>query len=352
MGSKAQARRIKEFLSTAYMPDYEEYPAYNDSINDYGDGRGQADGCGWGKGYNDGYKAAWRDDHCHNYENGNGRVSGCGFGCGMADDHNLFYGRNFDKRYELSGGDNGNGSCAYCCGYGHGFVGSEYDRDDLFIIDGFMLFGDFLPNIKKINGRDVSFINGELVAIVDVCDNVASGFIYDDAMREYPVYIAKRNNQFIFGDTVEEALSEPFVDRHCRCCSGMRVCCSHAVDSPLSIADRVDIFLSKFTDRDAVYPMKNLVYAYCMLTGLKPGKPIFSSDPTQIDQEWQSDDICSIDFRPRKKTFDRDEYTLREFIDILVSDMKKRTSVYNIYNDLIIFVKERLDKEQVKSETR
>ena len=126
--------------------------------NVYGYGRGDGDGDGdgnvYGYGRGDGY--------------GNGNVYGYGRGDGDGD------GNGYGNGY-------GNG-----CGDGDGYG------------DGY--------GIKGFNGKVVHEIDGLETIITSVHKGIAKGFILQADMTLKPCYVAKGNNMFAHGNTINEAV--------------------------------------------------------------------------------------------------------------------------------------------------
>jgi len=126
--------------------------------NVYGYGRGDGDGDGdgnvYGYGRGDGY--------------GNGNVYGYGRGDGY-----------------------GNGN-----GYGNGYGNGCGDGDG---------YGDGY-GIKGFNGKVVHEIDGLETIITSVHKGIAKGFILQADMTLKPCYVAKGNNMFAHGNTINEAV--------------------------------------------------------------------------------------------------------------------------------------------------
>ena len=121
-------------------------------------------------------------------DNGNGYGNGCGTGNGNGNGYGDGYGNGYGDGY---GYGNGTG---YGCGTGNGY-GAGYGNGD---------GGGY--GIKSFNGKVVTPVDGIKTIITSIHKNIAKGFILQADMTLKPCYVAKGNNMFAHGNTINEAV--------------------------------------------------------------------------------------------------------------------------------------------------
>ena len=154
-----------------------EFVKVKSSVHGYGCGGGYGDGYGDGNGFGDGYGYGYGDGCGHGDGKGNGNGNGNSYGNGS--------GGNGDGNGFGDGKGNGNG---FGFGDGNG--------------DGYGYGG----GIKGFNGKVVHEIDGLETIITAVHKGIAKGFILQADMTLKPCYIAKGNNMFAHGNTINEAV--------------------------------------------------------------------------------------------------------------------------------------------------
>ena len=187
-----------------------------------GIGEGEGSGCGCGKGYGEGSV----------FGKGYGDGSGSGYGCGIGE---------------------GDG-----CGIGEG--------------DG--------SGIKRFNGSDVHLIDNVQTIITHVFKNIAKGFILNSDLTLTDCYIAKGNNLFAHGETVEKAMEA----------------LQEKIFSNIDIDTAIEMFLDEF-ETDKKYPAKEFYVWHNRLTGsCEMGRKQF--------------------IKERGYNLETDSFTVSEFIEI------------------------------------
>ena len=135
--------------------------------------------------------------------------------------------------------------------------------------------------IKSISGNNVYKIDGVDTVIYSVHGNIARGAILQSDLTLTPCYIAKEGSTFAHGDTARDAftaLQEKLYDNRTE-------------------QERLAAFREHFPDADSRYPASELFVWHHVLTGsCRAGREAFCRDHG-IDKS-------------------RDEFTIREFIDM------------------------------------
>ena len=199
-----------------------------------GIGEGEGSGCGCGKGYGEGSV----------FGKGYGDGSGSGYGCGIGEGDGCGIGE-------------GDGS-GYGCGIGEG--------------DG--------SGIKRFNGSDVHLIDNVQTIITHVFKNIAKGFILNSDLTLTDCYIAKGNNLFAHGETVEKAMEA----------------LQEKIFSNIDIDTAIEMFLDEF-ETDKKYPAKEFYVWHNRLTGsCEMGRKQF--------------------IKERGYNLETDSFTVSEFIEI------------------------------------
>lgn len=168
----------------------------------YGHGFGYGDRSGNGNGYGDG--------------GGNGYGGRGGDGYGNGDIYGYLYGRGDGYGDKHRNGD----------GYGDGDGISQYDNDNVYLIDGIQTI------IKHIHG------------------NIAEGFILNSDLTLTHCYVVKQDNKFAHGKTIHEA-EEALRSK---------------IFANLSDEERIDAFCAEFNITDR-YPATTLFEWHHRLTG-------------------------------------------------------------------------------------
>lgn len=139
----------------------------------------------------------------------------------------------------------------------------------------------FGSGVKSISGHNVYDIDGVQTVIYSVHGNIARGAILQFDLTLTPCYIAKEGIKFAHGDTARDAfnaLQEKLYDGRTE-------------------SERIAAFREHFPDADRRYPASELFVWHHVLTGsCRAGREAFCRDHG-IDKS-------------------RDEFTIREFIDM------------------------------------
>lgn len=195
----------------------------------YGSGPGYGDGSGDGSGFGSGF--------------GSGSGSGSGYGYGYGGGYG--YGDSF-------GSGSGSGYC-YSCGDG----------------------------IKTFCGDRVLEIDGIQTVIRSVHGNLAKGFVLQYDFKLIPCYIAKHDNMFAHGETIQEAVAAV----------------NKKVLKNMDSDKVIDKFFEHFTDLSKKYPARDFFEWHHYLTGsCEMGRKAFVKN-SGYDIE-------------------HDRFTVQEFIDI------------------------------------
>lgn len=205
------------------------------------DGSGEGVGCGDedGSGYGIGYSFCCGDDSGSNYG------EGYSLGFGYSDGHG--YGSNFGVGY----------------GDGHGY-GSGYGCD-----------------IKTFCGEQVLMIDSIPTIIRSVHNNLAKGFILNNDLTLESCYIAKHDNMFAHGETIQDAMDAV----------------NKKVLEDMDSDEVIDKFFEHFTDPSKKYPAKDFFEWHHYLTGsCEMGRKAFVQNG--------------------RYDLEHDTFTVQEFIDI------------------------------------
>ena len=195
----------------------------------HGSGPGYGDGSGDGSGFGSGFGSG------SGYGSGYGYGRGCGYGCGNDD-----------------GSGDGSGYC-YSCGDG----------------------------IKTFCGDRVLEIDGIQTVIRSVHGNLAKGFVLQYDFKLIPCYIAKHDNMFAHGETIQEAVAAV----------------NKKVLKNMESDKVIDKFFEHFTDLSKKYPARDFFEWHHYLTGsCEMGRKAFVKN-SGYDIE-------------------HDRFTVQEFIDI------------------------------------
>ena len=214
--------KIIEFVKV--LPLYNGYGEGNGDGNGDGDGNGCGNGCGYGNGYGDGYGDG----------NGDGEGNGNGY-------------------------ENGNG---YGNGYGNG------DRDG--------------KNLRSLNNQNIFAIDSIQTIITSVKNNIAKGFIVQNDLSLIPCFIAKGENSFAHGNSIQDAVL--FLRKK--------------LLKKLPISQRIIKFKEKFVDIATKYPAFDFYEWHHFLTGsCNIGRTSFAKD--------------------HNINIDTDSFTVTEFIDLV-----------------------------------
>lgn len=128
----------------------------------------------------------------------------------------------------------------YGCGYGNGC-------------------GD---GIKIFNGTDVYMIDDVPTVITVICGNVAKGYILADDLTLKPCYVAKQDDKFAHGDTLEKAMHD----------------LRDKLFDDMSEDERIDAFIDAHGENRA-YPNTDLYEWHHRLTGsCELGRRQFAKD--------------------------------------------------------------------------
>jgi len=136
----------------------------NDCDDELGHSSGYLEGDGYGSGEGFGY--GFDDGSGNGFGSGSGAGSRLGYGSGSGDDPGI-------------GGRDGSGS-----GYG------------------------YATDIKSINGQQIYNINDTGIIIGRTKHSIAKGLILKCDLTTEPCYVAKRNNIFEYGKTLQEAIKD------------------------------------------------------------------------------------------------------------------------------------------------
>ena len=211
----------------------------------YGYGRGYGSGSGSGFGYGYGYGRG--------YGSGSGSSSGDGSGSGSGYDSG-------DGSGSGSGSGSGYGSGSgdvYCSGPGSGCAIKNFCGERVFAID------DTPTIIRSAHG------------------NLAKGFVLRGDFKLIPCYIAKHDNMFAHGETIQEAV----------------VAVNKKVLKNMDSDKVIDKFFEHFTDLSKKYPARDFFEWHHYLTGsCEMGRKAFVKN-SGYDIE-------------------HDRFTVQEFIDI------------------------------------
>ena len=140
-------------------------------------------------------------------------------------------------------------------------------------------------NTLSINNRKVYYIDDMQTIITNVYSNIAKGFIVNPDFTETPCYIAKRDNLFAHGETIHEAL-ESLIEK---------------LFNTLPIEERIELFLSEFSDLDKKHPAKVFYDWHNKLTGsCRMGRDSFCAN--------------------HGINIDKDTYSAREFLELTKND--------------------------------
>jgi len=182
-------------------------PTINSNGNGYGNGYGNGNGNGYGNG------------------NGNGDGDGYGYGDGNGD-----------------GYGNGNGD-----GYGNGNGNGDGDG-----------YG-----IKSFNNQKVYIIDNVQTIIKSIKGNIAKGFILQSDLSLSPCFIAKGENHFAHGESIQEAVKS----------------LQEKLLESLPIEDRIVKFKEQFSDIKKKYKAIDFYNWHFFLTGsCKMGRDSFIKD--------------------------------------------------------------------------
>ena len=190
---------------------------------------------------------------------------GSGSGSGSVDGSGSGYGRGSGSDY-VDGYGYGHGSGSGSgSGYGHG-SGSGYDNDCA---------------IKNFCGERVFAIDDTPTIIRSAHGNLAKGFVLRGDFKLIPCYIAKHDNMFAHGETIQEAV----------------VAVNKKVLKNMDSDKVIDKFFEHFTDLSKKYPARDFFEWHHYLTGsCEMGRKAFVKN-SGYDIE-------------------HDRFTVQEFIDI------------------------------------
>ena len=187
------------------------YDSVDGSGSDYGYGSGSGSGSVDGSG--SGYGRGSGSDYVDGYGYGHGSGSGSGSGYGHGSDYGDGYGY----------------------GYGHG-SGSGYDNDCA---------------IKNFCGERVFAIDDTPTIIRSAHGNLAKGFVLRGDFKLIPCYIAKHDNMFAHGETIQEAV----------------VAVNKKVLKNMDSDKVIDKFFEHFKDLSKKYPARDFYEWHHYLTG-------------------------------------------------------------------------------------
>lgn len=201
-------------------------------------------GCGYGDGYRYGYSSGEGEGICFDigFSEGDGMGSGDGWG---------------------GGGDCGDG---YGCGDGLG--------------EGEGRGCDYGHGIKEFNGKRVYDVDGRQTLIYSVHENYAHGAILVRDLTLKPCYIAKVNDCFAHGETLQEA----------------REAALEKSFQEISEEQRIDAFLAAHPDKDRKYSYDDLFRWHNILTG--------------------SCEMGRREFCKERGITEKDSFTIKEFCEI------------------------------------
>ena len=176
------------------------------------------------------------------YGDGNGNGSGSGFGNG------------YGYSYGDSSGDGSGSGYGYGYGYGYGSgSGSGYGN------------GDGNGNgygIKAFNGMEIHMIDTVPTIISVMRGNIAKGYIIADDLTLKPCFIAKQDDKFAHGDTLNKAMHD----------------LRDKLFEDMSVEERIDAFIAAHSD-DKAYPNTDLYEWHHRLTGsCELGRKQFAKD--------------------------------------------------------------------------
>ncbi len=169
---------------------------------------------------------------------GMGSGSGMGHGCGIGEGMGSGIGEGSGSGYCEGGGSGmgeGSGS-GYCEGNGYGNGCGRGDGCG--------------SGIKRFNGSDVHLIDNVQTIITHVFKNIAKGFILNSDLTLTDCYIAKGNNLFAHGETVEKAMEA----------------LQKKIFSNIDTDTAIEMFLDEF-ETDKKYPAKEFYVWHNRLTG-------------------------------------------------------------------------------------
>ena len=193
---------------------------------------------------------------------GSGCGCGYGFGCGKGSGEGPVFGR-----------------CdGYGCGYGYGFGCGKGSGEGSVFGKG---YGEGSGSgIKRFNGSDVHLIDNVQTIITHVFKNIAKGFILNSDLTLTDCYIAKGNNLFAHGETVEKAMEA----------------LQEKIFSNIDIDTAIEMFLDEF-ETDKKYQAKDFYVWHNRLTGsCEMGRKQF--------------------IKERGYNLETDSFTVSEFIEI------------------------------------
>ena len=177
-----------------------------------GDGYGNGDGDDFGFGNGFGFGSGYGDGLGSGYGNGFGLGSGDGFGLGF-----------------------GSGD-----GFGYGNGSNDGSGDDK----------GFSDNLISYNGQKVYYIDGIATVIQKTKNNLAKGYIINNDLTIKQCYIAKKDNLYAHGETIEQA-QKSLQDK---------------VFDNMDSDEKIEIFLSEFKPKEK-YSAKVFFEWHNKLTG-------------------------------------------------------------------------------------
>ena len=242
-----------------------------------GSGSGYGYGYGYGRGYGSGSGSSSGDGSGSGsgYDSGDGSGSGSGSGSGYGSGSGDVYGSGDGSGYGSGSGD------VYCSGPGSGCAIKNFCGERVFAID------DTPTIIRSAHG------------------NLAKGFVLRGDFKLIPCYIAKHDNMFAHGETIQEAV----------------VAVNKKVLKNMDSDKVIDKFFEHFTDLSKKYPARDFFEWHHYLTGsCEMGRKAFVKN-SGYDIE-------------------HDRFTVQEFIDI----------TRNAYGKDVILRLEKVMKERLADE--